>query len=202
MGIEEMRRRFSQDENLYPRRVLSDTDSNIAIDSRYGRPKLWPVGAHWETRQQCSAAGVHKPTMAGISGCNGGAFSVVLSGGYEDGEDDGETFLYIGTGGKRDASFGAPGPQVEDQSMEHPHNKYLFKSFETGGHVRVVRGPNPASPYAPLYGYRYDGLYTVTHAWEDKGVSGYKVCKFRFERTPGQSPLPLLVARPVLGKRK
>ncbi|KAJ6452224.1 PUA-like domain-containing protein [Mycena sanguinolenta] len=189
MGFEEFRRRFAQDETLYPRRILAEADSNIGIDARYGPPKSCLVGQSWATRQECSDAGVHKPTMAGISGCKGGAFSIVVSGGYEDGKDDGETFIYIGTGGKRNSAFGAPGPQVEDQSMEHPHNKALFKSWETGRHVRVVRGTNPASPWAPLDGYRYDGLYSVTEAWEEKGISGHKVCKFRFVRDPGQPPL-------------
>ncbi|KAF7361115.1 hypothetical protein MSAN_01143200 [Mycena sanguinolenta] len=188
MGFEEFRRRFAQDETLYPRRILAEADSNISIDARYGPPKSCSVGKWWETRQQCSDDGVHKPMMAGISGCKGGAFSIVVSGGYEDGKDNGETFIYIGTGRKWNSSFGGHGPQVEDQSMEHSHNKAL-KSQETGRYVRVVRGPNPASPWAPLYGYRYDGLYTITEAWEDKGISGHTVCKFRFVRNPGQPPL-------------
>ncbi|KAJ6589281.1 PUA-like domain-containing protein [Mycena capillaripes] len=187
MGLEELRRLFSQDQNLYPPGMLSQ--SNIAIDSRYGAPKGVPVGKTWDSRQECSEAGVHKPTMAGISGSKDGAFSIVMSGAYEDAADEGETFVYIGTGGKRDSAFGSAGPQVADQSMEHPHNKYLKKSMANGQHVRVVRGPDLANPWAPTNGYRYDGLYSITEAWEDKGHSGFKVCKFRFVRNPGQPPL-------------
>ncbi|KAJ6602743.1 PUA-like domain-containing protein [Mycena vulgaris] len=188
MGLEELRRRFAQDKNLYlPRGTLAE--SNMAIDTRYGQPKKIPIGARWETRQECSEAGVHKPTMAGISGSKDGAFSIVMSGAYEDATDDGETFVYIGTGGKQDSAFGASGPQVADQSMDHKHNKSLVKSLENGRHVRVVRGPNKESPWAPVEGYRYDGLYSVLEAWEDKGRSGFKVCKFRFVRVPGQPPL-------------
>ncbi|KAJ6629891.1 PUA-like domain-containing protein [Mycena sp. CBHHK59/15] len=164
-------------------------ESNMSIDSRYGAPRDVAVGSWWETRQECSEAGVHKPTMAGISGCKDGAFSIVMSGAYEDVIDDGETFVYIGTGGKSNTAFGATGPQTSDQDMQHRHNKYLVKSHLNGRHVRVVRGPNLESPWAPVYGYRYDGLYTITEAWEDKGRSGFKVCKFRFVRNPGQPPL-------------
>ncbi|KAJ7186527.1 PUA-like domain-containing protein [Mycena filopes] len=188
MGIEDIRRRFSQNENLYPAQDIHD-QSNIAIDTRYGAPKFVSVGMRWDTRQECSQAGVHAPTMAGICGSKDGAFSIVMSGMYEDATDDGDTFVYIGTGGKRDSAFGSSGPQVTDQSMDHAHNKALAKSQVNGRHVRVVRGPNPASPWAPVTGYRYDGLYSVTEAWEDKGRSGFKVCKFRLVRVPGQPPL-------------
>ncbi|KAJ7910533.1 PUA-like domain-containing protein [Mycena leptocephala] len=187
MGFEDFRRRFSQDENLYPLGMRSE--SNMSIDPRYGPPKCVSIRRCWETRQACSEAGVHKPTMAGISGCKDGAFSIVMSGAYEDATDEGETFTYIGTGGKRDSAFGSAGPQVADQSMEHPHNKYLTKSLATSQHVRVVRGPDPLNPWAPTNGYRYDGLYSVTEAWEEKGRSGFKVCKFRFVRNSGQPPL-------------
>ncbi|KAJ7211010.1 PUA-like domain-containing protein [Mycena rebaudengoi] len=189
MGIEEIRRRLlSQDPGLYlPNGAQSE--SNFAIDSRYGAPQNVAVGTWWETRQECSDAGVHKPTMAGISSNKDGAFSIVMSAAYEDDKDEGETFVYTGTGGKSDSSFGSSGPQVADQSMLHPHNRSLAKSKENGTSIRVVRGPNPGSPWAPLNGYRYDGLYKVTEAWEDKGLSGFKVCKFRFVRNKGQTPL-------------
>ncbi|KAJ7085332.1 PUA-like domain-containing protein [Mycena crocata] len=200
MGFEDIRRRLAQDENLYPQEMRAE--SNMSIDLRYGTPKSVPVGTCWETRQECSDAGVHKPTMAGISGCRDGAFSIVMSGAYADDVDDGDTFVYTGTGGKRDSAFGSAGPQIADQSMDHRHNQYLTKSLATGRHVRVVRGPNETSPWAPLTGYRYDGLYTLTHAWEDKGRAGYKVCKFRFVRVAGQPPLQRRGDAPVQTKKK
>ncbi|KAJ7668893.1 PUA-like domain-containing protein [Mycena rosella] len=199
MGMEDFRRRFLQDENYFPQGMQSQ--SNLSIDTRYGRPKNVPVGTRWDTRQECSEAGVHKPTVAGINGSKDGAFSIVMSGGYED-ADDGDTFVYIGTGGKRDSAFGASGQQVADQTMDHPHNQYLQKSCDKGNHVRVVRGPNSNSPWAPMQGYRYDGLYTVTEAWEDKGIEGFKVCKFRFVRNPGQPPLKRTIGTAAKRTRK
>jgi len=61
--------------------------------------------------------------------------------------------------------------------------------------VRVVRGPNPSSSsntgssWAPVNGYRYDGLYIVDEKQEDLGEDGFKVIKFKFRRIEGQPPL-------------
>ena len=50
---------------------------------------------------QVSETGVHRPPVAGIHGRdNEGAYSLVLSGGYEDDEDNGEEFYYTGAGGR------------------------------------------------------------------------------------------------------
>ena len=50
---------------------------------------------------QVSEAGIHRPHVAGIHGReNEGAYSIVLSGGYEDDEDSGESFTYTGSGGR------------------------------------------------------------------------------------------------------
>ena len=55
------------------------------------------VGMRWQYRIQASEAGVHRPHVAGIAGREKeGAFSIVLSGGYEDDVDNGEEFFYTG----------------------------------------------------------------------------------------------------------
>ena len=41
-------------------------------------------GQLFESRKALAEAGVHKPPMAGIWGAAEGAYSIVLSGGYED----------------------------------------------------------------------------------------------------------------------
>jgi putative restriction endonuclease len=57
------------------------------------------VGATFTTRQALAQAGLHRPLQAGISGGGKeGADSVVLSGGYEDDRDDGETIIMLSTG--------------------------------------------------------------------------------------------------------
>jgi E3 ubiquitin-protein ligase UHRF1 len=59
------------------------------------------VGDWWKDRLDCRQWGAHFPHVAGIAGqSNMGAQSVVLSGGYEDDRDEGEWFLYTGSGGR------------------------------------------------------------------------------------------------------
>ena len=50
---------------------------------------------------QASEAGVHRPPVGGIHGREKeGAYSIVLSGGYEDDVDNGDSFYYTGSGGR------------------------------------------------------------------------------------------------------
>ncbi|KAF9067257.1 PUA-like domain-containing protein [Rhodocollybia butyracea] len=87
----------------------------------YGSVNGVKVGDIFATRKICSDIGLHGPTQAGIHGnVVYGAYSVVLSGGYEDDEDHGDRFWYTGEGG-RDST----GAQVEDQKWENKSNKSL-----------------------------------------------------------------------------
>lgn len=50
---------------------------------------------------QVSEAGIHRPHVSGIHGRDSeGAYSIVLAGGYEDDVDNGEEFIYTGSGGR------------------------------------------------------------------------------------------------------
>jgi E3 ubiquitin-protein ligase UHRF1 len=154
-----------------------------------------PVGKTWKNRAECRKDGVHTPLEAGIFGDSVlGAYSIVLSGGYKDDKDLGNTFIYTGSGGKGTESEPASrqdqtGPQRSDQSFTNSHNGALQKNVETRRPVRVVRGPNPNSSFGTAHGYRYDGLYLVDRAWKEPGEDGYLVCKFELSRMEGQSPL-------------
>jgi putative restriction endonuclease len=113
--------------------------------------------------------------QAGISGSKSeGADSIVLSGGYEDDVDLGDTIVYTGHGGQDPVTR----RQVADQKLERG-NLALARSATQGLPIRVVRGPDPASPFAPESGYRYDGLYRVEDFWSETGKSGFRVCRFR-----------------------
>ncbi|KAF8803989.1 SRA-YDG [Phlegmacium glaucopus] len=162
----------------------------VEADPKFGHIAGYPVGSSFKSRKDCSAAGVHAPNYAGIAGNRTyGAYSICMSGGYEDDQDKGETFIYTGTGDHQSRFIGVGNHQVEDQSFEHKDNYALKKSSETGRPVRVIRGRNAKSNYAPLEGYRYDGLYRVEKAYLAKGKSGYIVCKYELRRVPGQPPL-------------
>ncbi|EEB96839.1 hypothetical protein MPER_03950, partial [Moniliophthora perniciosa FA553] len=125
----------------------------------FGRIRGVEVGTWWETREQCSVDAVHAPFVAGIAGGPEGAYSVALSGGYEDDVDLGYAFTYTGSGGRDlKGTKNAPknlrtAPQSFDQSFED------HVSSETKKPVRVIRGYKLDSKYAPYEGY--DGLYVV-----------------------------------------
>ena len=57
------------------------------------------IGQIFASRKEVAASGLHTPLVAGISGANEGAYSIVLSGGYEDDIDDLSYILYTGQGG-------------------------------------------------------------------------------------------------------
>lgn len=135
------------------------------------------VGAWFEDRRALALAGVHRPLVAGICGtADGGAESVVLSGGYPDDEDDGDTILYTGAGGQD-----AAGRHVRDQVLSRT-NAALVTSLRLGLPVRVVRGGRHGGPHAPETGYRYDGLYRVADYWPQPGRDGPIVWRFKLER--------------------
>ncbi|KZT74652.1 hypothetical protein DAEQUDRAFT_659485 [Daedalea quercina L-15889] len=77
-----------------------------SVNKRIHDPKVFgaipgiPVGTWWMTREECSTDAIHAPWVAGIAGGPDGAYSVALSGGYEDDVDLGEAFTYTGAGGR------------------------------------------------------------------------------------------------------
>jgi hypothetical protein len=136
------------------------------------------MGRGFPSRLLLSRAGVHAPTQAGISGsADEGADSIVLSGGYEDDEDDGDVIVYTGHGGNDPDS----GKQVAHQELTR-QNRALATSCERRLPVRVVRGAGHRSPHSPADGYRYDGLYYVDRYWQETGRSGYRIWRFRLVR--------------------
>ncbi len=138
-------------------------------------------GQAYSDRKALHAAGVHRGLMRGIAPMGE---SIVLSGGYVDDEDDGDLVVYTGEGG-RDPKTGR---QVADQTLEGG-NKWLAHNCVEGIPVRVTRGHQLDSLYAPKGGYRYDGLYQVASYWHEKGRDGFLVYRFRLERLPDQPPI-------------
>ncbi|CAI5950387.1 unnamed protein product [Closterium sp. NIES-64] len=149
------------------------------------------VGETWASRLECRQWGAHLPHVAGIAGqSHHGAQSVALSGGYEDDEDNGEWFLYTGSGG-RDLSGNKRTNKVHafDQRFEKS-NQALRLSCLKGYPVRVVRSEKERrSSYAPQAGVRYDGVYRIERCWRKKSKVGFLVCRYLFVRCDN-SPAP------------
>ncbi|KAF5311823.1 hypothetical protein D9619_003200 [Psilocybe cf. subviscida] len=163
----------------------------------YGSIPGIEVGTWWEGRKGCSVDAIHAPIVAGIAFGKQGAYSVALSGGYDDDVDMGYAFTYTGSGGrdlkgtKANPKNLRTAPQSSDQTFENPANKALQVSCKTKKPIRVIRGFKGKSHYAPSEGYRYDGLYRVEKAWMEEGVSGFQVCKYAFKRLPNQAAIPI-----------
>lgn len=127
---------------------------------------------------QVSEAGIHRPHVAGIHGRESdGAYSLVLSGGYEDDVDNGNEFLYTGSGGRDLSGNKRISGQSCNQTLTRMNKALAMncdakfddslggeaKNWRSGKPVRVVRNYKLAkhSKYAPKEGNRYDGLYRV-----------------------------------------
>ena len=130
-----------------------------------------------DRRDECSKARVHTNPTAGICGGRDGAYSIVMSGGYKDDVDKGDTrcvtcccFLvrfilpgyrtYTGTGGYgEDNRYGGGsrswggGIQIEDQSFEHKDNQSLLVRSHGSAEDMVDRLIDISSPGQTSPGY-------------------------------------------------
>jgi putative restriction endonuclease len=135
-----------------------------------------PEGHWFENRKEMMPSSFHRQWGSGIDGnAKEGVSAIVLSGGYEDDEDNGEEIIYTGAGGNDQNTR----KQIEDQSWSNRGNAGLLKSQNEGLPIRVVRGYTHKSNYSPKTGYTYAGLYSVVDSWEEIGKSGFKICRFK-----------------------
>ncbi|XP_050425724.1 E3 ubiquitin-protein ligase UHRF1-like [Adelges cooleyi] len=178
---------------------------NIVPSNHFGPIPGVEVGTSWLFRVQVSEAGIHRPPVGGIHGRdNQGAFSIVLSGGYEDDVDNGDEFLYTGSGGRDLSGNKRTALQSCDQQLTR-YNRALALNcnakidekgataadWKNGKPVRVVRNYKLSkhSKYAPETGNRYDGLYKVVKYYPECGLSGFKVWRFVLRRDdPAPAP--------------
>lgn len=147
-------------------------------DRVFGEIVGYPPGSMFVNRKELAEAGVHKPTVKGISGSmSEGADSIVISGGYEDDDDFFDEVLYTGAGGNDPDTK----KQIADQEFTGD-NAALAKSCDDRLPVRVTRGRGGHPEYSPAKGFRYDGLYFVSNYWLEEGKSGFKICRYRLVR--------------------
>ena len=138
---------------------------------QFGHIGSYRPGDTFANRLALSAAGLHRPTRAGISGTQQeSADSIVLSDVYEDDVFTDEEILYTGHGGRDPRT----GKQVNDQVLSD-RNLALVKSHETGNPVRVLR----KVPHESALVFRYEGLFRVVAYEYTQGKSGYGIWLFR-----------------------
>ncbi|KAE9529076.1 hypothetical protein AGLY_012030 [Aphis glycines] len=177
---------------------------NIVPPNHFGAIPGVEVGTTWLFRVQVSESGIHRPPVGGIHGRdNQGAFSIVLSGGYEDDIDNGEEFMYTGSGGRDLSGNKRTALQSCDQELTRNNRALALNcnaeindkegatavDWKKGKPVRVVRNYklHKHSKYAPEVGNRYDGLYKVTKYYPEVGKSGFIIWRFVLKR---DDPVP------------
>jgi len=146
-------------------------------------------GDLFEDRKALHNANVHRGMQAGIAAKG---TSIVLSGGYEDDIDDWDSIIYTGAGGRKTGST----KQEFDQELTRG-NLYLNQNYQDGNPIRVCRGASSNSKYAPISGYRYDGLYRIEDCWSEKGLQGFKIWRFKLTKiSPDQIIMPTTLQTP------
>ncbi|KAI7784363.1 ydg sra domain-containing protein [Diaporthe eres] len=135
--------------------------------------------------------GAHSGGVRGISGDpEGGAFSIVVSGQYDEDLDEGDVLYYSG--------------EAADKN-ENPHevigratNDSLVESYGNRQPVRVLRSASKGERhrhYSPACGIRYDGLYTVVAVQNRHNAKGGLYQRFKLRRLGGQEDLEDIAAR-------
>jgi putative restriction endonuclease len=140
-------------------------------------------GAVFASRKELHDAGIHRGHMRGIAPKG---YSIVLSGGYIDDHDDGNVIIYTGEGGRDQKT----GRQIADQTLTGG-NLALAKNYKEGVPIRVNRGYNLDSEYAPKSGYRYDGLYRIDNFWSETGKDGFLVWRYRLTKLTDSEVIPV-----------
>lgn len=180
-------------------------ECTLVPPTHYGPIPGIEVGTCWLYRVQVSESGVHRPPVGGIHGRESdGAYSIVLSGGYEDDIDNGDEFLYTGSGGRDLSGNKRTADQSCDQTLTRLNRALALNcnaplgtegaeatDWKGGKPVRVVRSCKlrKHSRYAPEVGNRYDGIYKVVKYYPEKGNSGFVVWRYLLRRDD-KSPAP------------
>ncbi|KXS19403.1 hypothetical protein M427DRAFT_52841 [Gonapodya prolifera JEL478] len=173
------------------------------------------VGQMWLYRMAVSEDGVHGPPVGGISGSSKtGCRSIVLSGGYPEDEDYGETFTYTGSGGRDLKSENRrTAKQDSDQKLEKANlaiaitcdaarvddvKGAVASDWRKSKPIRVLRSSklikeakkkNIGVEYVPTEtGYRYDGIYKLVRYWPERNSSGFLNWRYEFKRDDPAPP--------------
>jgi hypothetical protein len=197
---------------MHHMRMIPGKPQSICIDPHYMRIKKsasvfgangFSIGDCWPSQLVALRDGVHgmylliRPPfpgvadpdyqlgqrMAGISGSQeGGAWSIVVSGLYDDvDQDSGEELWYSAPNGNESVNS----TTVTRTAGEN----LLLRSIQTGNPVRVLRSERAKWFGRPAKGYRYDGLYQILRLAQKANRNGGVYTGFELKRLTGQMPI-------------
>lgn len=155
---------------------------------KFGEIEGLVEGDLFRDQRELFALGFHGDRQQGIHGSQvHGAESVVISGGYEDDEDNGDTILYTGM---------TPGTWDRERKTTKGHqtftgkNKALAKNRDHSIPLRVFRSYKHRSNWSPAEGIVYSGLYLVTNYWKTLNSQGHIIFRFRLQKLSNLSDNP------------
>ncbi|KAJ3336495.1 hypothetical protein HDU93_002697 [Gonapodya sp. JEL0774] len=155
------------------------------------------VGQMWRYRVGVSEDGVHGPVVGGIAGtAKQGCRSIVLSGGYPEDEDNGDTFTYTGSGGR---NLKEGNRRTKEQDSDQQLLKGNLSNWKKSRPIRVLRSSKMIKEatkkqrgieYVPKEdGFRYDGIYKLVRYWPERNAKGFLCWRYEFRRDdPAPAP--------------
>lgn len=172
--------------------TISVDRRQYSIDEAYSKRSAHTIGHNklkvgdWWPKQICALRdGAHGAKISGISGNSvDGAFSIVLSGTYDNLDADrGDTLYYCGSHSLVNKDPTTPIKSTYTDALRH--------SIGTKKPVRVLRSSRSNSPWSPTHGIRYDGLYVVTGEETKRNSLGGAYARFRMDRITKQPAIDM-----------
>lgn len=172
--------------------TISVDRRQYSIHEAYSKRSAHTIGHNnlkvgdWWPKQICALRdGAHGAKISGISGNSAdGAFSIVLSGLYDNLDADrGDTLYYCGSHSIDNKNPTTPKNSCYTEALRH--------SIGTKKPVRVLRSSRSNSPWSPTHGIRYDGLYVVTGEEMKRNYLGGAYVRFRMDRITKQPAIDM-----------
>jgi hypothetical protein len=118
--------------------------------------------------------------MGGISGSiTTGAYSVVISGSYDEFDQDSGTVVHYSSPGAKESN-------AKEANTENSGTKCLLQSITSRNPIRVLRTAKCRWAGRPMAGYRYDGLYRAVSVTQRANAKHGKFLSFELVRIEGQ----------------
>ncbi|PQE09678.1 ydg sra domain-containing protein [Rutstroemia sp. NJR-2017a BBW] len=181
-------------------RGLMTNGSSTKLDPSYPNKVDFKVYGHngltngdcWPKQIAALRDGAHGSSMGGISGSTTtGAYSVVISGTYDEFDlDSGHTVHY--------SSPGAKETSAKEANRTNTGTQCLLASLSSQNPIRVLRTAKCRWDGRPTAGYRYDGLYRAVSVAQRANAKLGKFLSFELVRVEGQEGIR--VGRPGVGE--
>jgi SAD/SRA domain len=169
-----------------PHGVEDSTAATVLKNHRGPIPGV-EVGQLYQSRALLAGDRIHTAHQSGIVGTvkAGGALSIILSGGYEDNEDKGNTIIFTGQGQAKQKFTGGNLAMAESCAAAVNSEGATAQDWRSSKEIRVVRAALKGAHknnFAPTEGLRYDGIYKVSEYTYEMGKNNHMVYKFTLKR--------------------